>query len=582
MEAGKRTVSDIFNGGKTLEIPFFQRDYVWGEDEWDRFIDDMEMVSEKKRDYFLGSILLKQLPTQADENDGDNRLVIDGQQRLTTLVIFCKVLTLFNESNGVSEAGNSVFKQRFTKLRDREIALSHNHINRASFEKVVTWESLKEIDPKDKKIKNDKILLAYNFFKECLQEKECFAILDLFTILNRIFFVVIDLGSNEDEQVIFETLNSLGVDLTTAELLKNYLFSQNAIEKYEKQWKSVFESDTDTKKYWDTKIIAGRFRRPLIDLFLYAYLQIKIQDKTLNVLQNHKEEFARVERLFHSYKEAIKKYKLDQDKIIAEIKEYAIIFKDHIVTDTEIKEKSLTNQFGIERINAIIFALDTTTILPYVLYILKNVQDDTKRSEIFGILECYIIRRMIAKETSKNYNLFFTGMIHKKILSKEELQKHIKEQANPTNYMPDDAEIKKAFQTNKLTNNQAAGILYLMESRIRNIDKQATQLHGISHYSLEHLMPKKWEQNWGKIGDSEKRAERNRLLLTLGNLAIISRKLNPSISNAVWKTKKDGLREYAAGIETLAKYLKCEKWDEAEIQKRAEWLTAHALAIWKA
>lgn len=94
MEAGKRSINDIFNGNKILEIPFFQRAYVWDNPQWERFLSDMEHVSLTNKPYFLGSVILKQQLTNSQQSVGDKRTVIDGQQRLTTLNIFFKVLSL--------------------------------------------------------------------------------------------------------------------------------------------------------------------------------------------------------------------------------------------------------------------------------------------------------------------------------------------------------------------------------------------------------------------------------------------------------------------------------------------------------
>ena len=94
MDAGKRTINDIFNGNRILEIPFFQRSYVWDIEQWERLLEDMEQVSASNKPYFLGSVILKQQPTHTGSTVGDIRTLIDGQQRLTTLSIFFKVLSL--------------------------------------------------------------------------------------------------------------------------------------------------------------------------------------------------------------------------------------------------------------------------------------------------------------------------------------------------------------------------------------------------------------------------------------------------------------------------------------------------------
>ncbi len=77
MDAGKRTINDIFNGNRVLEIPFFQRAYVWGENQWERLLEDMELVSTSKKPYFLGSVILKQQQTNSSNGVGDMRTLID-------------------------------------------------------------------------------------------------------------------------------------------------------------------------------------------------------------------------------------------------------------------------------------------------------------------------------------------------------------------------------------------------------------------------------------------------------------------------------------------------------------------------
>lgn len=103
MEAGKRTINDLFNGNRTLKIPFFQRAYVWKQENWERFLDDMVYVSQSKLPYFFGSVILKQEHTDSSINMGDIRMLIDGQQRLTTLHIFFKVLYLKLNKNSSFE-----------------------------------------------------------------------------------------------------------------------------------------------------------------------------------------------------------------------------------------------------------------------------------------------------------------------------------------------------------------------------------------------------------------------------------------------------------------------------------------------
>ena len=568
MDAGKRTINDIFNGNRVLEIPFFQRAYVWGQPQWERLLEDMKTISNSNKPYFLGSVILKQQETTTGSRIGDKRTVIDGQQRLTTLNVFFKVLCLkINE--------NSTFDRSF-KLRDNSNALLHNHNDIQAFNEILALTELKDLEGESN------ITQAYNYFKDNLVPDE----LNLDSILSNVLFVGIDLSQEEDEQQIFDTINSLGVKLTTAELLKNYFFNRDDIEKYNEYWKEVFEKDEETKNYWDREIIAGRLRRTFIDLFFFAYLQIKIQEPEFKVKAEDKDAYVKVEHLFESYKNFIKNYfNNNKEAFLSEIKEYALLFKKNF--NYEILGEDLTQDFGIDRINTIIFGLDTTTLIPYTLYILRNISDEITKNELFGIIETYIMRRMITHSNTKNYNQLFTDkLINNRVLSKQEFLDYVEKREDKVNFLPTDEELEKGFNTSILINKQAAGILYLIESKIRN-EKDSTALLGINKYSLEHLMPKKWRNNWDKLSSKESEINRDRKLLTLGNLTIITQSLNSSIRDSKWedklkgKNKKGGLIEYSGGLKTISQFLEYPEWDEKTIEKRALFLYEKAKQIWK-
>lgn len=573
MEAGKRTIREIFNRGRNLEIPFFQRSYVWDEEQWQRFLEDMRMVSKTRKPYFLGSVILK---LQETESNQDAKLtIIDGQQRLTTLNIFLKVLCL--------KKGTDIdFIETFKKQRDKTIILLHNHNDEEAFNEIV---NLSEIKNYNNSI-NNKIIGSYNYFEKNITDIDVNRDLDFYNILDNILFVGIDLNHNEDEQQIFDTINSLGVRLTTAELLKNYFFSRDELSEYNEFWKNIFEKDDDTKNYWDREITTGRVRRTFIDLFFYSFLQIKIQEASLKIKTEDKIEFSRVESLFESYKSLITNYSLNKKELLKEIKEYALVFKSNI--DYDVIDKELTDNYGIERINAIIFGLETSTLIPYVLYILKNISDENTRNNLLKYIESYIMRRMVVHANTKNYNqLFADRLISNEILSKEQFLEYISKRSDKVNYFPTDDDLLEGFNNSKLINKQAAGIIYLIESKIRNRNKQATQLLGINKYSLEHLMPKKWENNWGRLEKQNEIDIRNKKLLTLGNLAIITQSLNASIRDSNWEIKKrgnkskEGLSHFSAGIETLSPYLELSKWDEQNIEERAKDLFHFAANVWE-
>ncbi len=294
MDAHKAIITNIFNNATLVEIPFFQRPYVWKEDLWERLLEDMEFVVKTKKPHFLGSVILKDgRKPSAGELFADCKTVVDGQQRLTTFIIFMKVLCL-------KTGQTTLFDYQF-RLMGQDIALRHGKNDVDAFNKVVSMTIANKIDNIGI---NSRVIEAYNYFIDNMDASK----LDIMSVITNTQFVRIDLDADEDEQQIFDTINSLGVSLTTSELLKNYFFSRDTINEYESKWVSVFEKDDDTKNYWDTEIDVGRTKRAMIDIFFDAYFQLFIQNKKFNISNEDKLMYARIEHLAQSYQHFINTY----------------------------------------------------------------------------------------------------------------------------------------------------------------------------------------------------------------------------------------------------------------------------------
>ena len=569
MDAHKSLITDIFNNATLIEVPFFQRSYVWREDLWARFLEDMEFVVNANKPHFLGSIILKEGPKPQGELYSSIKTVVDGQQRLTTFLIFMKVLCL--------KLNQTLLFDFQYRIMGQGIAFRHGRNDIDAFEKVM---NTKEATIIDNPAPSSRIIAAFNYFVEHMDESK----LSIMTILSNIQFVRIDLGVNEDEQQIFDTINSLGVNLTTSELLKNYFFSRQTVKEYENIWAAVFEKDDDTKAYWDTAIETGRMKRAMIDIFFDSYFQIFIQDKRYNISNNDKLMYARVDMLAQSYQHFITTYcNGNKNVVLSQLKEYALCFMENF--RPEQCAMGIPGTFGIERINVMIFGLKNTTMIPYVLYLAKNVRDKDEKERMYGILESYIMRRIVVHATTKNYNNLFTSLILNNVLDADSLLAKLKNSTDATTYFPDDTELQHGFEHSKLVNLQSKGIIYLIESKIRPASI-ATALLGFNNYSLEHLMPKKWRNHWPACASEDAAKKRDSLLLTIGNLAIIPQALNASIRDAAWPVKKSGkgakpgLTLCASGLHTLHDALNKDEWNEAEINFRASWLFEYAKNIW--
>ena len=454
MDAGTKQLADILNGNRVLEVPYYQRSYVWKEDQWSRFLSDMEYITSTGKDYFLGSIILKQQPTGISPFDLQS--IIDGQQRFTTFALFFKALCLKTDD---METFDSKFMVRDRKTKTRQIAIRHSINDRKDFEAIIAMD-------KDEQYVSElpsNIIKAYNYFQENIKPEK----IDIDVLLNHVIFIGISLQQGEDEQVIFDTINSLGVRLTTGELLKNYFFTESTREEYEELWMPIFEKDRELANYWDAEVTSGRLKRANIDFFFTAYLNIKIQDPNIKVSADHKMRYRRSEGLFNNYKDLIGTYNLDKKEMIYDILEYALLYHDNI--NPNIAKGDIPGTPGIERINFLIFVLEYTTIVPYVLYLLKNVNDIEERNAMFGYIESYILRRQICKSDNKNFSdLFAEMLILNQVTTLEALKDYIENKEDSQALaLPRDRQITKACHTQWYPNKKALAILYLIETAIR-------------------------------------------------------------------------------------------------------------------
>ena len=514
-------------------------------------MEDFKRVTIEKKPYFIGSVILKTKPT-------GERVVIDGQQRLTTISILLKAVSLLNDD---LESFNSIF--RLNKFNNFATVISHSYNDKKDYERVMNLEIRDSFEKNE--VEKNRILGAYHYFAERLREGD----IDFNAVCTYITFVNISLHYEEDEQQIFEALNSIGVKLETSDLIKNHLFSDREIDSYFKNWYDIFEKD-DEKEYWEIEI--PKMKRPSIDVFLHSFLQIKQGGS----------KAPKIEELFSKYKEFIESdFYGDKSKLVSEIKVYSEIFRNKI--NPQILSETIPAVASVERINLIIFKMEVTAFIPYILFIEHSLRDfPEQKKDLYEYLETYIMRCLITKKTSNLGVPTVQGFISNNILSKGAFKAHIE---GKTIRMPENEDLKDSFTDNYFNTSTSIGILYMIESKLHD-EYNSTSLLSMNTYTLEHIMPKKWHDHWNtqkNIGFREDKIK------TLGNLTMVTKPLNASMKNADWNTKKKGnnrvaskgLEECSKGIKTMSSFLQLDIWDEDAILNRSEWLYKHALKIWK-
>lgn len=575
INANKEVLNSFFSSSLQYVVPFFQRSYVWEQENWEILWDHVERTFKSiangnvEKEHFIGTLITKQRQAQTV---GENKLdVIDGQQRLTTFALLFKALadSVSKESEFLNLAENTnallVFKDSKGKTHNR---IEHSKNDKPYFDAVMNGADLKALPNQ-----SHRILLCYEYFKEKLKnysDEQLDALKSI--VLNNVPLISMLLSANDDEQEIFDTINSLGVRLTTGELLKNFIFSETEIrDHYETLWEPVFEADEDQIEFWNRNKTSGRFTRTNVEVLLYCYLIIQTKKPV------------ELERLFKEYKGWISgKPFEDKIEILKDIKRYAELYFA-FPDSTTLNQIAFSNHEA--RFFHVIENFEITTVYPLILFLYGMTSDRQELEDMLRIIESYIARRQVCKLTSKNYNNVFIKIIKdfEEIgnVSAEALEIIIGEFKEDGNRKPSDAEVVKAFLDTPISNKNANEVLFCIA--LYQVNDTMTDIHTLSSrsYSVEHMMPQQWEENWSVVGmDENAKLERNRKIKTLGNLTLVTQPLNSSMKNGPWTQKRESLKAHSH-LKITSEYIEKGDWNESEISQRAADLASIALKIWK-
>jgi len=575
ISATKDELKSYFQGDRQWIVPFFQRPYVWDEDNWVSLWENILQIYKghqegRGREHFIGTIIVKERPAKRlGQNPWD---LVDGQQRLATVSILLKCL-------------RDSCKGELPKLKDQisSLLLFENSKGEA-FTRIKTSrndlryfdEIIRDHKTTDLPNQDHRMLRAYRYFKEQVKSFTDDQIDTLkAVILEKVQVVSMMLSSDDDEQVIFDTINSLGVRLTTAELLKNHIFRDEELEHlYTTLWEPVFEADEKTVTFWDKDKTAGRLIRKNIEVLLYCYLMIATQSEI------------QLDSLYKEYKNWLKdKSDDDKRKFLEDLRQYAEYFAD-FPEGERLNEISYVEDE--KRFFHVVENLAITTVYPLILFIYREVTDRNERRSILKLLESYLVRRNICRWTTKNYNNLFMSMIRTLVgrrdgsqqVSAGSIKDILSSFTEETNRFPDDAEVRAAFGASSLSNQNAREILYLIALYQKKSPLADVAKLSLSSYSVEHMMPVKWQQNWPIVDPVDQPPpSRDKAIRILGNLTLVTGRLNSKLSNAAWDEKKKTLRRYSS-LNITTDYLDGDGWDETSIYSRARDLAELAVEMW--
>ena len=573
----------------SLMVPFFQRPYVWDQEDWEELINSINSSPDATMP-FLGSLILQ-------KNNHDSKLVIiDGQQRITTLSVLIKALIdnvvnkelaqlLFQFQSLIYEISIVDLNPKF---RNR---LTPSSIDGSQFELVMKtdFDSTKPFP------ETGKIVEAYLFFSKLFkantpQQNREFASKIL---TNDKFLITVLLEETEDEQMIFDSVNSLGRDLTNTDIIKNYLFQKlrslsgtdaqsvsliNDIHK--KYWEKKFYSE-ERRNFWEREKILGRIKSNYLESFLKDFASIKkiyTPSETGGIIG--------LSKAYKNYINTINNFEKLKEFII-EISDYSDSFYKYT------SEYESTSSFIIEDIlNTTLLILDkteTTTFNPYIMKLVKENPVD-KNNKLFE-LQRFLVQRLIYKAKTKNYNKVCMNILEEDRDVGKYLRFYNDNEPMGLNEYPSGL--------NRINNKPATLILFLVELIHRKGEEDRYSDSLFYNKSLEHIMPKEWQKHWSNVqcyseeikiekiprvynGLVTDRAEvietRKNAIQSIGNMTLLNGALNSSISNNDFETKVDGdskkagIRKYGSSLsitQDIIQYYDDNKtWDERAISFR--------------
>ncbi len=537
---------DFIGTNKVLfRIPVYQRNYDWSESNCNRLLDDIYSIIETGDKHFLGTIVF-----MAAKSGGfalQEYIIIDGQQRLTTLMLMLKALSVVSQDSGDSCYHEIEEQYLHNKYCDEEFKIKLKPIKSDSSQfELLLGDRIGEMDEETH---------IYHNFMLCKERFERWRqngiypsqILDALTKLE-IVEIVLTKGE-DDPQVIFESINSTGLELSNADLIRNYLL-MNADEQerlYNEYWLSI------------EKMLRNKMDYSNLDAFFMQYIVYKTSKPV-----NSRQLYSRFVKLFRDSG-------YSHEEMLRELKYYAEIFGTFIFGGKSYSRK-INHSLESLRI------LNQTTCYPFLMHVFddfnRGVMDEETLEKVLHFILSYLVRRLVCGVPSNTLRGFFT-YLYNRVFKVEANKQQYYESLNKflftlysKDVMPSAIEFEKALKTANIYGNNALCRFILLE--IENGDGK--EKLSADNLTIEHIMPQTLSADWSYI----KPEEHEVYLHTLGNLSVTG--YNSELSNKSFKEKQEIIRENSKAVVLNSDVLDKESWNIDDIKRRAERLAGIILS----
>ncbi|WRG66332.1 DUF262 and DUF1524 domain-containing protein [Helicobacter pylori] len=550
MKAGEATLLEFFEQNQTNQfvIPIYQRLYSWKKEQCKQLWDDIIKIggNDKMNGHFIGSILYV-----LDGNTHSNNplLIIDGQQRLTTITLLLIALR-----NHLSDEVKILGKFSRKKIENRYLINSDKDGDKKF--RLILSESDKDtllslIDENKRKPSEPSLKIMENFklFEKWIR-KNTDKLETIFKGLEKLMIVYIALEKGKDDpQLIFESMNSKGIELTQTDLIRNYILMGLDPEK-----QKIFY-----KKYWRAMEEAFKQNETLFNQFVRHYLTIKTR------------EIPNINKVYEAFKRYQQERGIETEVLLQDLQKYCGFFCQIVFKKEDDK--------GLNKALSFLVDLEMDVIYPLLLELYSDYIDGVLSQQnfisIIYLIESYICRRAVCGLGTNSLNKVFPSFTKK--INKDQYLESIKVHfgyLTEKQRFPNNDEFKKLFITIDFYNFQKKK--YFLE-RLEHFDTEEPV--NTQECTIEHIMPQTLNLEWERDLGENFQAIHEKYLNTIGNLTLTG--YNEKYSNNSFQEKRDMEKGFKQSPLKLNQSLKnLESFGEKEIDKRANDLADLALKIW--
>ena len=558
---GKATklVKYLDGSDKRFIIPVYQRNYSWKVENCRQLYDDLVKLILNNRDtHFFGSLV------SVNNGKFEEYLIIDGQQRVTTISLLLLAMHNILKEKKLEAEDKKLIDKVYNKYLVDEYDTSERRIKLKAVNKdLEAFERLFDGDPAEF-IPNSDITINYNYFYERILKEEI-SIDELFEAIKSLVIINIIVDEDDDPQLIFESLNSTGVDLTEGDKIRNFVL----------MGQSPANQESYYKNYWSKiEICTGNNKNDNngVSLFVRDYLSMMTHSTPS------------LDKIYTTFKAYATEKNDTIESLLKELLDYARLYE--VLTKAQFKDTIVNS--SIYRLNY----LESTVSRPFFLQVLKMHSEGLLTTEdireIFTIVENYLFRRNICEVPTNALNKIFLTLnreikrfdgTYNNYVSK---MKYVLTSKKESGRYPDDEEFRTALSEKQV---------YLMRGRYKNYLFERFENYGTKEvkdvfahiengdYTIEHIMPRTLTSLWRAALGEDADEIYSTWIHRLANLTLTA--YNSNYSNKTFIEKRDADNGFKnSGIRMNLRIAQKDKWTLAELEERNDYMVDDAMNIW--